>query len=586
MALAAGGAQAVVIDMGAGGATSVTFPTDQANYFGVALVPNTRGSLPTVSSDGPCSDPALPSDLTLPSTGLCSHGGPVIHKNETFALYWDPGHGYFQTTKNYVDQFLRDVANGSGSLSSPYAVTSQYTDASGRAANASLFGGPFTDFGSASGGNDYPANGCPVSGTDFVPDYTDQPNTVCLTDAQLRPEITTLITQNGLTSSHLEPGYSPLFVLLTPPGVETCLDAAGTMCSANGASTAQFCSYHGHLNVGGMDVAYLVQPWTAATQCDEPDAPAIPSPVDAQTLATDLGIRLVSPLSQAQIAAIVNPSLGSWFALDGSEINDNGCQPLGKGLDSVNVAGDGYLLQREFNNGGVIVNDPNALPCAPAVGLVPRFVVPSAVNQGDVVQLDGSTSASSLVVPRAGYAWDFGDGSTAIGPSVVHSWTRGGTYSVTLTITDRGGNVASLTQTIIVLGPTGNVVPTGNSSPTSGSPGLHVRLQLMPQSLKSLVRSGVSLSVMANEPADGLATISIARSAAKRAHIKAGHSAAVVIGRGTVSGIKAGTVGIHLRLSKRVAAKLKRLGHVSLTISLTLIDAGGDRQVVVVAGRY
>ena len=62
-----------------------------------------------------CSDPALTSDFTLPGDGLCSHGGPVAHANETFALVWDPraatAHDY---AAPYVEQFLRDVADGSG----------------------------------------------------------------------------------------------------------------------------------------------------------------------------------------------------------------------------------------------------------------------------------------------------------------------------------------------------------------------------------------------------------------------------------------------------------------------------------------
>ena len=39
-------------------------------------------------------------------------------------------------------------------------------------------------------------------------------------------------------------GYTPLIVLRTPTGVVDCLDSAGKICSANGVSTAQFCSYH------------------------------------------------------------------------------------------------------------------------------------------------------------------------------------------------------------------------------------------------------------------------------------------------------------------------------------------------------
>jgi hypothetical protein len=611
------GAQAVVVDMnpGALGQPSVAYPTDQSSYFGVALVPGTRSSLltagiPTVTSGLSCNDPWLSSDLggpLLPSNGLCGHGGAVMHGNETFDLAWDPLRRDWATTRNYVETFLRDVANGSGTLTSPYAVTSQYSDPSGRAKNASLYGGGCIDYGSRGGstcqlgnsngtgaGNDYPANGCAVTGTNQFFEqlsgaWGTAPNDICLTDAQLKGELATMIAQEGLIG-HTQPSYTPLLVLLTPPGVKVCLDAAGTLCSANGASTAKFCSYHSQVNVGGTQVSYVVQPWTAAwtsaTGCVEPDAPQIPPNPSAQTLATDVGAQLVSPLSQGQIAAIVNPGLDGWFALDSSEINDNSCVPFPNQLDSVTVGSSSqnpYLLQREFNNAGVIESDPNALTCTPSVALAPTFVVPSAANRGDVVEFDGSKTVSSLIVPKAGYIWSFGDGETAIGPSVVHTYAAGGTYPVKLTVTDRGGNVASLSQTIDVLGPTGKPV----SPPTThANPAWHARLQLIPQGRRAMLRLGVALWVSSNLPGDGLATVSISRSAARHAHISAGRGAAVVIGHGTVSGIKDGTVSMHLRLSRDMAAKLRRLGHLTLTVRLVLTAAGGDHLAIDAAGRY
>jgi PKD repeat protein len=704
----ASAAQAVVVDMGAAG------------HFGVALVPGTdrtTGGIQTITSSAPCSDPWLSSDLggpVLPTNGLCWHGGAVMHSNETFDLTWDPLRRDWATTRNYVQQFLRDIANGSRTLTSPYAVTTQYKDPTGRAGNASLYGGGCIDYGSRGGstcqfgnsngtgaGNSYPASGCPVTGTNQFHEelsgaFDSAPNDVCLTDAQLKGQLATMVAQEGLVG-HIQPGYTPLLVLLTPPGVVTCLDAAGKLCSANAtfapplptlstttsggsitagdykvavtyvtaggetvASASQtvttsgstsmitigspppvsgatgwyayvtqaggttytrqqaaptaigtdltltaaptntgaappldkplFCSYHSQVTVGGTEFAYVVQPWTALTAlagCDEPDAPKIPQNPTAHEIATDVGARLVSPISQGQLAAVVNPGLNGWSALDGSEINDNGypngCVPFGNGLDKATVGGADYLLQREFNNAGVIESDPNALACTPDVNLAPMFVVPSAVNPGDVVEFDGSKSNSTLIVPSAGYVWSFGDGTGAIGPSVVHSYAKGGNYTVTLTVTDRGGNVRSLSQTIVVLGANGAPVSTsGNGS----GPGLHARLQLMPQSLRAALRQGVATRVTSNEASSGFVTISISRAAAKRAHIKAGRGSSVVVGRGTVSAIKAGTVNLHLHLSRALASQLKQLVHVALTVRLALVAPGGDHLAIVAAGRY
>ena len=204
------------------------------------------------------------------------------------------------------------------------------------------------------------------------------------------------------------------------------------------------------------------------------------------------------------------------------------------------------------------------------------------------MQFDGSVTDSTLIVPKANYSWNFGDGSTAVGPSVEHSYTKGGAYTVTLTVTDRGGNVASFSQTITILGPTGQPVtpPPTNTGTSHTTPAFHVGLQLMPQGLRALLRTGLSISVNSNEAANGIVSVAIPRSAAKRAHIKAGRSKTVVVGRGTVSDIVDGTASLRVRFSRSIAKKLGRLAHVTLTVRLALTAAGGAHVAVDAAGRY
>jgi PKD domain len=601
-----GAAQAIVVDMNALGPPSVAYSAaNRDDYTGVAMVPGTRSDLtsagiPAVSTGAPCLDPALPSDLILKDTGICSHGGAVMHANETFAFTWDPTRRYWSTTRDFMESFLSDVAKGSGTLSSPYADMSQYSDSSGHAANLSAFGGGCIDFGHVGGsacrfgtnnasgaGHDYAASDCPVTGTNLfnmaasgAPDPV--PNDLCLSDAQLRGEVATMISTTGVPG-RTKAGYTPLIVLLTPPGVVTCLDGAGTLCSANSMASARFCSYHGEVNLGGTAYAYVVQPWTADTACDEPDIPPLSVPAPVEQIARDAGVRMVSALSQAQMAAITNPGLNGWFGLGGNEINDNGCVPFGIKFDTNTVGTGSYYLQREFNNAGAIESDPNALPCTGWVTLSPTFVVPSAVQRGDVVQFDGSTTPSSLMVPKNNYIWSFGDGTSAIGPSVVHTYSAAGVFPVKLTVADRGANLASVSQNITVLGAGGTTPPPPGGKTKSA---MKVRLQLMPQGLHSLLRDGVALRVTSNEAADGVSTLMISRGAAKRAHLHTGRGPTVVVGRGTVSGVKAGTVRLRLHLSRSVAAKLGRLSHVKLEISLRLVAAGGDHVTQDVAGSY
>lgn len=752
MLVGAAAAQAVVVDVNAfGSGASVPFSSsDQSGYVGVALGPGTCGDLqstgacaslanldvPLVTSSGPCTDPALAPDLwvfgqtdRLPNDALCYHGGGVMHQgvmhqNETFALTWDAPfsngseRNYPSWTRDYVEQFLRDVGDGSGTLTSPYAVTTQYSDGSGKAQNSSKYGGGCIDYGGVGGsqcefgnptgaGHDFPPSGCTPSGVSAISAEGTTSNTVCLTDSQIQSEVATMVAQTGIVGRTA--GYTPTVVLPTPPGVDMCLDATGKLCSSNSSvvppapsagvtgdgnidtgnylvelsyvtssgeslpgppttvdvtepdsaisilpppevngvtgwyayiatgngsayvrqgssdgfnptgvvlgdvqSTGApplpyFCSYHSQVEVGGTDVAYVVQPWTALTGCDEPDAPAIPANATPQQLGADTGIRLVSPLSQSHISAIVDPWMNGWFALDGAEMDDNGgCTPLST-VDTATVgssAQNPYLLQHEFNNAGALSSDPNTYGgCAPKVLLSPAFVVPSSINQGDEVELDGSATASTLIVPGSDYSWDFGDGTPrATGPSVLHTYAEGGTYTVKLTVTDRGGNTASLSEAIAVLNQNGQpVVETGTPVSSSGGsagssgpggggastpPALQVHLLLMPQALTAALRSGIAVRVSTNQAVDGFAYVSITRSLARRLRIRAGRGPSVTIGQGTVSRLKDGSATLHLHLSRSVVNKLKKLRHVTLTVRLALVSATGNKLAVVAAAHY
>jgi hypothetical protein len=580
--------------------------------FGVALVPGTGSQLAAVTdatavtSGGTCRDPWLSPDLggtALPAAGLCwqggaaSNGNAVLHRNETFDLTWDPLRRYWSGTRGYIEQFLRDVAGGSDTLSSPFAVTTQYRDANGKAANASMYGGGCIDYGNHQGdftcqfahavvtgtGHNYPAGSC-TSGA--VP--------CLLSDGDVQTEVKGMVNQMGL-NGRLQPGYKPLLVVLVPSGVQVCLDSLDELCSVGSGSTAQFCSYHSHVTVGSQDYAYVVQPWSAFTNCDESGLPEpVPSDVDA-------GRRIVNPLSQGAIDSIVNPWLDGWYANDGSEMSDNdGCVPDGYLLDKVTVgnsAQNPYVLAPEFNNAGVIENDPNAPPCALGVTLTPEFVVPSSIDAGEVVAFDGSVTASTLMVAATypwtssdGYHWNFGDGTSSNGPSVVHSFTKAGFYTVVLTVTDRGGNVRSLSQRVEVLQSDGQPPPGGSTSGGGGGPSsskFKVHLQLLPQSLKDVLHHGLQVRASSTKQADGFATLLVSSSAAKRAHIHGTRTAlGVVVGRGTVSGLKAGTVSLRVRFSSAIASKLSHLGYLRLTLRLALVDKSGTHLSVRATGRY
>nr|WP_255465860.1 PKD domain-containing protein [Cellulomonas sp. APG4] len=74
----------------------------------------------------------------------------------------------------------------------------------------------------------------------------------------------------------------------------------------------------------------------------------------------------------------------------------------------------------------------------------------AASDLGVTLDASGSSDTDGTV---AGYAWDLGDGSTATGASVEHTYAAAGTYPVTLTVTDDDGATASVTQDVAVTAP-------------------------------------------------------------------------------------------------------------------------------------
>jgi outer membrane protein assembly factor BamB/PKD repeat protein len=68
---------------------------------------------------------------------------------------------------------------------------------------------------------------------------------------------------------------------------------------------------------------------------------------------------------------------------------------------------------------------------------------------GESVSFDGSLSAD-FDGSISSYEWQFGDGTTATGASVSHSYGSAGTYTVELTVTDDAGLKATTSRTIYV----------------------------------------------------------------------------------------------------------------------------------------
>jgi plastocyanin len=78
-----------------------------------------------------------------------------------------------------------------------------------------------------------------------------------------------------------------------------------------------------------------------------------------------------------------------------------------------------------------------------------------------IADASGSTDADST--PIAGYSFDFGDGSAAVGPqdaaSAAHTYTQPGTYTVKVTVKDTAGSASTATGIVRVASTSGEVPP-------------------------------------------------------------------------------------------------------------------------------
>lgn len=91
---------------------------------------------------------------------------------------------------------------------------------------------------------------------------------------------------------------------------------------------------------------------------------------------------------------------------------------------------------------------------------------PTSGNLPLVVSFDG-TGSYDPDGSIASYSWNFGDGSTAVGVTAAHTYSSGGNYTATLTVTDNAGAPSSSSVVISVIDPNVLNAPSGLSAKAS-----------------------------------------------------------------------------------------------------------------------
>ena len=402
----------------------------------VAVVANTAGGrisyLPlNEASPGSTAAPGgalAPGGATEPSgePPLLYHGGPVMHEQTAYAIFWVPG-GY-SLPAGYgaaIESYFENVAADSRRSTNVYSVGAQYTETGGQHATyIDSYGGAVTDTAA------YPTSGtCPTySGVESF--------TACITDAKLEAEVESVVNAQGWPD-----GLGAEYYVVLPPHAGSCFETAGGICFDR-----QFCAYHHYTESAGdiySNISYSPGDVLGCGVGEYPNGHANGNVDDT-----------LSSLSHEANESITDPHLNAWYDVEGFENGDE-CRnssddygtPLGGGAGTLfnqSIAGGHYFLQQEWSNH----IDDCAQRVTPAT---PAIADPDPVEGGEAVPFDASSSTpgeASIV----DYHWDFGDGGSTSGPTPTHTFAAaGGTFLVTLTLEDAWGLTYSTTREVTVI---------------------------------------------------------------------------------------------------------------------------------------
>ena len=405
-----------------------------------------------------------------------------------------------------------------------------------------------------------------------------------------------------------------------------------------------------------------------------PNATAIAQPSISTEAAVeaDFGDILINEISHELNAMITDPTLTTWFdsaGLEGPDKCDAGgvppgadpyawyvitgeqpapvTLPYGVGQDALVLnttnttmsSGNAYYIQSMFDpalKGTPIGSDGMCMPYAQET---PRFPVPAKVDPNQLVGFDPSTSVSTLGIQE--YSWNFGDGSPTAtyvcptgqpvnpnpqcNPSIFHAYTTPGTYSVSLTITDFGGDIATASQNVTVLGAApagggtgGSGGSGGGTASTGGGAGAIATstsstatttsttttttatkaavpailppkvVQSVASSLSKALKSGLVVHYSVTEQVAGHFQVLLDARTAKHLGIKSpvlkgkynGLTNPIQIGTALLETTKAGNSTIAIIFSKSVAAKLRHAKTLTLTVRLVAHNILGQQVVV------
>ncbi|WP_046014110.1 PKD domain-containing protein [Microbacterium sp. SA39] len=251
----------------------------------------------------------------------------------------------------------------------------------------------------------------------------------------------------------------------------------GVEVASNEVSTAD--QYSGYWRLGG-DTTWEGDPFWVGT-LDEPAVYA--APLTASQVLQHYQLGATGTPNELPVAQFTAATTDLSVAFDGSTSSDPegpiadyswdfGDGQTGTGVTPTHVydAAGTYTVTLTVRDGGsltssishdVIARNPNVLP-TPAFSETKDFLKLS-------VDASASTDTDGTI---AAYAWNFGDGATATGPTAEHTYAAAGTYQVSLAVTDDRGGSATTTKSVLV--EAANVAPTAVANVVRGADGMSI----------------------------------------------------------------------------------------------------------------
>ena len=358
-------------------------------------------------------------------------GGPVMHAVTTHLIAWAPSG--FSFPSGYVSgyaQYLSDLSQALGQSSNVSSVLAQYVDASGSALSS------LTNDALISDTDSYPpptsTSACHVSGA-----------SVCLTQVQLLKEVTNEIANNALNSD-----LNQSYILLLPPGVDSCYDNS----SPPECEGQAFCGYHAAFPVGSHTATFTLVPYTGSSftntggHCELPTGPGQgPGPAG---LSPEL-IALESIGTHELFESATDPVIGLGYVDSaGYEIADE-CEftfgpesaATGSGFYNQLIDGSQYLVQEMWSD------QDNDCARGEATTATAAITAPPIVRTGSTVRLSATLANDSA--SAGSYHWSYTDPlgenrlNVASGRSPQIRLPIAGTYNVWVTITDAAGGTVT-----------------------------------------------------------------------------------------------------------------------------------------------